>query len=460
MRDFVFGMAGPRPIRSSWGRDRGTFGGGAGLPVASTPPSSIVLDANTAYYTPPGSYYIARDNVSSGTLVRNVDFTETLTVYPLIFQEGTLIQWSWPGGGWPQAPSFPEMAFGNNHQNISPPAKMVKDFATLLAQIAYTEGGPDSTYNPLMEMWLSPDAAWTTSSFEVELQLDQTLKGNTPYALPINHHMTVPFAADIILKPNSPTPTTQVLIFPTQTYGTNLISNVTLSGSVNGTPGTDPTHANFTIGNLGLTKSIIGSGNTTASDGTPINYVDVRYNGTTGTTGNMQAQVLGFGVSGGLQAATPAQGLTTKCYLAIVGGSTANITSIQVQIKSYDSGFSQLAATGGGNIQSQLTATPQSFAASTTTPASTAWANGPSVFIGANTGQAVDITLRIGTPFFGTGGFAVLNNTTVDWKAIYTDLTAAGVITGNEYAHGFEIGPEVYSGAGSFLINTFNVTWA
>jgi hypothetical protein len=38
-------------------------------------------------------------------------------------------------------------------------------------------------------------------------------------------------------------------------------------------------------------------------------------------------------------------------------------------------------------------------------------------------------------------------------------LIAAGDITGNEYAHGFEIGPEVYNGVGSLTINSFNVTW-
>lgn len=420
---------------------------------------TVVLNGNAAYYCVPNSEYIIRDNVSSGTLARNVDFTETLSVDQATAPNGTVIAWSWPIGGWPQAPSYPEIAYGNNHPPCTTAlAKQVNTFATLTEQIAYVEGGPNYTYNPLTEMWLTPTTSWpATPSFEIELQLDQTLINNSPYYLPINHHMTSPFGADVFL--GGDTNGQQVLIFPTQAYGATLVQNPTMTGSSNGTPGTDPTYANFSVGNLGLTKSIIGSGTTTASDGATIHYVDVGYAGTTSTTGNMQAQIQGYGVGGAWPSGSPGVGLTGKIYLAVVGGATTNITDVEVQMKFYNSGFNQLAAPGGGNIVSKLTSTPQPFGVYATSPANTAYYSAPSVYIGANTGQAVSITLRIGSPFYATGGFAALNNTTVDWKAIYADLIAASVITGNEYAHGIEIGPEVYSGAGSFTINTFAVTW-
>lgn len=419
---------------------------------------SIVLNSNTAAYSDPGSYYVVRDNLSSGTLVRGVDFEETLTVYPGLSPDNTLIAWSWPAASWPQAPSYPEAAYGNLHpQNLSPPAKQVKNFTTLTERLSYTEGGPNYTYGPLTEMWLSPDAAWTTSSFEVELILDQALRNESPFFLPINHQMTSPFGADVFVVPNRATPTSQVLIFPTLAYGSNTITDTTLSGSVNGTPGTDPTNSDFTSANsLGLTKSIIGSGTATASDGTTVNCVSVRYNGTTTATSNIVAWLLS---SANLQSVGTTRSWTEKVYLAVVGGSTANFSLIAVQMNGFDSGFNYLGQGGGGNIASALTSTPQPFGASHVwgNP-SVVWTQ-PGVYLGSSSGLAVDITLQICTPFFGTGGFATLNDTTVDWKAIYADLIAANVITGNEYAHGLEIGPEVYSGSGSFTINAFNVTW-
>ncbi len=53
----------------------------------------------------------------------------------------------------------------------------------------------------------------------------------------------------------------------------------------------------------------------------------------------------------------------------------------------------------------------------------------------------------------------MVGKTTVDWLAIFDQLTAQDLLTGDEYAYGFEFGPEVWNGSGSFLIKSFEVTW-
>lgn len=48
---------------------------------------------------------------------------------------------------------------------------------------------------------------------------------------------------------------------------------------------------------------------------------------------------------------------------------------------------------------------------------------------------------------------------TVDWLKIYSQLIANGVLTGHEWAYGFELGVEVWQGRGSLNINCFAVNW-
>jgi len=175
----------------------------------------------------------------------------------------------------------------------------------------------------------------------------------------------------------------------------NMIRNNTMVGVVAGTPGTLPTNwtGNATVD--GLSREIVGAG---VENG--INYVDVRFSGTSGTGGNStlltfesQTQVV----------ASNGQTWAASAYVKLVAGSLANVALFALGIRYNNSGGTSLTAQ---NTTLTPTATftryTSAFAA---TDATTAFVNS-SLVANFTDNSAVDFTLRIGLPQLEQGAFA------------------------------------------------------
>ena len=168
---------------------------------------------------------------------------------------------------------------------------------------------------------------------------------------------------------------------------TNFISNNTMQGAVSGTPGTLPT--NWSITGLGtLTQTVVGTG---ATNG--INYIDIRYSGTTSTT-QLGIRQNGQGTSG--IPATNGQTWAYSVWTATVGGSTANVTSLISFTNAFDASGAYIGGFQSQNFNTSSTLTRGS-AIATLSVANTAFLQ-PQLVFGFNSGVAIDITLRIGMP--------------------------------------------------------------
>jgi hypothetical protein len=181
---------------------------------------------------------------------------------------------------------------------------------------------------------------------------------------------------------------------------TNSIRNNTMVGAVAGTPGTTPT--NWSAGSFyGLTREIVATG---VEDG--IAYIDCRFFGT--TTSILFEST--FFESPTQISATQGSIWTLSAYLRIVGGSTLNITRILLVIVNHSSAGTSLsqfavstaAAPTSAPLNSQRYST-SSFSG-TFSNANTAFVR-PYVQIEANSGVAIDITLRIGLPQLERGEY-------------------------------------------------------
>jgi hypothetical protein len=99
---------------------------------------------------------------------------------------------------------------------------------------------------------------------------------------------------------------------------TNSIRNNTMGGAATGTPGTLPTNWSIGSGSIGtLTQEVVGVGSIGV-----MSYIDIRYSGTTSTTGFVLAY----------EAPTQVAALTgelwrSTAYYVLVGGSKANIST-------------------------------------------------------------------------------------------------------------------------------------
>jgi hypothetical protein len=174
------------------------------------------------------------------------------------------------------------------------------------------------------------------------------------------------------------------------TPGSNALNNPNLTGAVNGSPGTMPTNTNTV--NSGLTRTIVGTGTVS---GVP--YVDIRFNGTTTNTfANILLETVG------VIAAANGQHWTADSYIAIVGGSLANITSIKHRAALYDGALAYLGeiAANPVDVMGSLDATlSRRIGASGTITSATAASINPYIQLTFANGATIDITLRIGLPF-------------------------------------------------------------
>lgn len=165
---------------------------------------------------------------------------------------------------------------------------------------------------------------------------------------------------------------------------TNGIRNNTMQGAVAGTPGTAPT--NWTIGGLaGLSSQIVGFGTTSGID-----YIDIRYFGTTNATGGYLAS---FDTTSGIASAN-GQTWTESAYLALVAGAFTNITNLSFNMVTYPGGGSA----GNTNVLGSINGTLNRLSMACTIADGSNTNVQPRLSFNCNNGVAVDFTLRIGLP--------------------------------------------------------------
>jgi hypothetical protein len=175
---------------------------------------------------------------------------------------------------------------------------------------------------------------------------------------------------------------------------TNVIRNNTMVGAVAGTPGTLPT--NWVAVAVGLTITVVGTG--ISND---INYIDIRFNGTTFGATDIQVKVDG---NVGPISASTGQSWVLSSWCALVGGSAANITNQWLVINEYASGAIFLGSSfAASNILAGGAALTR-ISGSTTLGASTALIE-PIIVLRTGSSVAIDITLRIGLPQLEQGGY-------------------------------------------------------
>ena len=172
---------------------------------------------------------------------------------------------------------------------------------------------------------------------------------------------------------------------------TNSIRNSSMVGAVAGTPGTAPT--NWSTGNAGLTRTIIGTG---TENGLP--YIDVRFNGTaTGPLVNLNLE--------GTQviSATTGQTWTTSIWSKIVANSSAGSISYLLSLIERNS-FGAYLVDYAQTFTNTTTLQRFSFVRATAN-ASTAFVQ-PGLYISITNGAAYDFTIRIAAPQMELGAYA------------------------------------------------------
>jgi hypothetical protein len=176
---------------------------------------------------------------------------------------------------------------------------------------------------------------------------------------------------------------------------TNSVTNNTMVGAVAGTPGTLPTSWAVFVSPTGLTRTVVGSGTVNG-----INYIDVRFNGTPSSTGEITLYL-----SPTATAATSGQAWTASAWLSLAGGSTSNIATVALRNFELNSGtyVRETATNFVSSISSDFIRrqhVTSSFGASANQIQSVLTINATAG------GTPIDITLRIGLPQLELGAFA------------------------------------------------------
>jgi hypothetical protein len=191
---------------------------------------------------------------------------------------------------------------------------------------------------------------------------------------------------------------------------TNSIRNNTMVGAVAGTPGTLPT--NWITSLNGLTRTVVGSGTVNG-----ISYLDIRFNGTTSGSGQTEVK---FDGNASITGVSAGQVWTQTAWVAVVNGSTANISGSKLTINEYSAGPTYLrTATNAFNILAGGSTFTRVGGASTNGALTTILE--PVLTVECTSAVAIDITLRIGLPQLEQGAFAT--------SVVLTNNTAAGGVT-------------------------------
>jgi hypothetical protein len=180
---------------------------------------------------------------------------------------------------------------------------------------------------------------------------------------------------------------------------TNSIRNNTMAGAVAGTPGTLPTNWAIAGNGLGtLTQQVVGTGTVNG-----VTYVDVRFSGTTSNTDFSLAQEPIAEI-----VAANTQSWAASVWLAVVGGSTANILSLAMNIVERTSAGTFVAQQSSANLLGSLGSSLNRFTAVFTLAGGATVARIQPRFLNFSyfSGVPIDITLRIGLPQLEQGAFA------------------------------------------------------
>jgi hypothetical protein len=202
---------------------------------------------------------------------------------------------------------------------------------------------------------------------------------------------------------------------------TNNIRNNTMVGAVAGTPGTLPTNWSISGGGIGtLTQEVVAIG---TSNG--ITYVDVKYSGTSSSTGFRI-----FHETAGQIAASTGQAWTGHVYAAILPGSTG-LTSVNVAINERNS-ESTIVNIQSGTSYSTLSSTMTRLTVTIASAGATTASVQPEFNIVFPNTTAVNFTIRIGLPQLEQGAFAtsVIPTTT----AAATRSADVASITGSAFS--------------------------
>jgi hypothetical protein len=202
---------------------------------------------------------------------------------------------------------------------------------------------------------------------------------------------------------------------------TNSIRNNTMVGAVAGTPGTIPTNWGSPGAGSGLTQQVVGTGTENG-----ITYLDLKVSGTPSSSG-----VFDITIESATQvAASNGQSWTHSSYVKLAAGAATNAV-FSVLVLGRDSGGALVAGQVGQTVFVPTTAgltTQRPVATFAMSSASVAYAQ-PRIRIEYTSGNAIDITLRIGLPQLEQGKFvtSVIRTTgaAVTRSQDFADMTGA-----------------------------------
>jgi len=429
-------------------------------------PYRHVFPTNGVYNPGSGSYWAFTNDWSlAATLRPGIDYQESIGVLPPAVASGAVISGTYPAASPGQLYGYPEIVFGGQGGNAVPPgltvpiSQKINQYNNITSTFSVTpSGGNRPNFDVLTEMWLNT-AVGSSGHNEFELYVLLAPSGtqgvNYPFGAPVAYQITSPFRADVtIRKPGDPgwgQSWTFLQFYPVTAFNNQFI-NPTLSGSAPGTPGTPPTNTSPAQSGPALTSSIVGSGMTTAGDGTTVNYVDVRFNGTTAAAGNLQFT---FGWNTGVTA-TAGSWSACDAYVAITNNvDPANVNSYSMAVNGFNGG----AFVGAATSPLLLTSTTlQRYFLSYLASATVNDVN-CEVDVSVAASAAIDITIRYANPRLGPDPTTTMLSGTIDWLALNNALIAKGTTTGNEFTNGLELGIESAGGSQSLTINNFSVLW-
>ena len=173
---------------------------------------------------------------------------------------------------------------------------------------------------------------------------------------------------------------------------TNSIRNNTMVGAVAGTPGTMPTNWSTFTGVTGLTRTIVGTGTENG-----ISYIDIQISGTPGSSGSYSI----IFESATAMAALTGQFWNFSTFVKLAGGALTNVGTPGLSAQENTSGGSFVA---GGTSVVSFTPTSSGLATQrysgnrTLSGGGTVAAVQDYLTFGVTSGQAINVTLRIGLP--------------------------------------------------------------